>query len=768
MSISLLRQLLMKEAVKKSAGSSGIMTINKNITKEVDQLLQKYVNDAMQQGVNLDSLSPDQLKMIVAMNRPKPPKVYSGQEAIDQLNNLFPKKGEVVPLPMKRTFKQEIDAMKKSGDLVDEDTMKIGEKITNREMFKNSNLNKTDTVTDTITYIKTLEPIKAMKEANSVIGRKGKYKNLTPEESKKILTDTEDHIFQRDPDNLYNYDPEDMAKGGRAGFYTGGITDVEPSLDDIGHGADAMNARTRLMSPGAQATTSTGLNYLLAEDNDNMRIPFAGGGMGRRAFLKLIASLTGGVAAAKTGILGIGGKEATKKAVTETVKQAAGSGNPPPYFFKLVEKIKLMGDDTLATQDKTIAKKYKDYTMEEDFAGNIEIIKKGSDPNKEVYMSYRVDDVPLKGKKGSTKVEEYEEFTARPDAEGKMKDVEGGVPDEVMEEGSMFEDIAPFNRDQLKADGGRIGFSAGSLAKLGINSTSRRFLEKVFGKEGFETMIQNDPRMHRGMLEVVEMFRKKDKEGLKKYMQQFLPDMDDAAIEDFIVGGKGSEGISGQLIRLGSGREYQNLMKMSKEADQIRKLDDFDIDNVSKNAEGGRIGLFMGGPLTAGKGLLKEMLKFMSKGSSNNKSPAEVLKMMNPKQFQKLLNDPRYMGKVTSEAPEGLNKIIEDMISKTKTDRSDMVGNIIGTSRKIKQTDDNIIKYKMTIIEDMMSKGIDRETAEKFAENLASQVSKAAGKKPTPKITEQGLLELENIQKNIITKDRKLQAQGGLTTMLGE
>ena len=68
-----------------------------------------------------------------------------------------------------------------------------------------------------------------------------------------------------------------MAKGGRAGFYTGGITDVEPSLDDIGHGADAMMSRTRLMSPGSQTTTSTGLNYLLAEDNDNMRIPFADG-----------------------------------------------------------------------------------------------------------------------------------------------------------------------------------------------------------------------------------------------------------------------------------------------------------------------------------------------------------------------------------------------------------------------------------------------------------------------------------------------------------
>jgi hypothetical protein len=55
-------------------------------------------------------------------------------------------------------------------------------------------------------------------------------------------------------------------------------------------------------------------------------------------------------------------------------------------------------------------------------------------------MSYKVDEVPVKGKKGSAKVEEYEEFTARPDAEGKMKDIEPGVPDEVVNEGSVFED----------------------------------------------------------------------------------------------------------------------------------------------------------------------------------------------------------------------------------------------------------------------------------------------------------------------------------------
>ena len=81
-----------------------------------------------------------------------------------------------------------------------------------------------------------------------------------------------------------------------------------------------------------------------------------------------------------------------------------------------------------------------------------------------------------------------------------------------------------------KAEGGRIGYGKGKLVMEG----GRKFLEKVFGKERFATMIDNDPRMEQGMLEVVDMFRKKDKEGLKMYLQKYLPHMDDAEIEDFI------------------------------------------------------------------------------------------------------------------------------------------------------------------------------------------------------------------------------------------
>ncbi len=67
------------------------------------------------------------------------------------------------------------------------------------------------------------------------------------------------------------------AKGGRAGYYGGGQATVEPDLSDIGHGSDSLMARTRITAPGSQATTSTGLNYLLGEDNDNVRVPFEDG-----------------------------------------------------------------------------------------------------------------------------------------------------------------------------------------------------------------------------------------------------------------------------------------------------------------------------------------------------------------------------------------------------------------------------------------------------------------------------------------------------------
>jgi hypothetical protein len=69
--------------------------------------------------------------------------------------------------------------------------------------------------------------------------------------------------------NKKNKDPDEPE-----GFYQGGQAQIEPDLSNIGHGSDALMARNRLLTPGSQATTSTGLNYLLGEDNDTTRVPY--------------------------------------------------------------------------------------------------------------------------------------------------------------------------------------------------------------------------------------------------------------------------------------------------------------------------------------------------------------------------------------------------------------------------------------------------------------------------------------------------------------
>jgi hypothetical protein len=166
---------------------------------------------------------------------------------------------------------------------------------------------------------------------------------------------------------LADYDVTDLepnAEGGIVGYYTGGMVDVEPNLSDIGHGSDALMARTRLVSPGSQSTTSTGLNYLLAEDNDNIRVPFSKGkgvDLLRRGFLKTMGAAGAGIAALKTGLLSLGGKKATKEVAKEIITTPNAPGKPE-WFDALVTRVIREGDDvtkTMATKDREIVYRKK-------------------------------------------------------------------------------------------------------------------------------------------------------------------------------------------------------------------------------------------------------------------------------------------------------------------------------------------------------------------------------------------------------------------------
>jgi DNA-directed RNA polymerase subunit N (RpoN/RPB10) len=71
-----------------------------------------------------------------------------------------------------------------------------------------------------ISDMKKMDPMDAMYEANKVLKKEGKYKNLKEEDVKRIMDDTNDYIFERDIPE----DPEGFAKGGRVGMAGGGVS----------------------------------------------------------------------------------------------------------------------------------------------------------------------------------------------------------------------------------------------------------------------------------------------------------------------------------------------------------------------------------------------------------------------------------------------------------------------------------------------------------------------------------------------------------------
>src|SRR6056300_1416811 len=383
--------------------------------------------------------------------RPIPADSPEGRRITEQL---FGKRGEVVDMTGKKIDTRKgimggksVEDLMDSGQVTKGTVTKKSKKVQDREMFKAANERLTSDVDSIIKNIKSMEPVTAMKEASSVIGRKGKYKNLTEEQSKKILQDTEDHIFQRDPDNLYDPDPQDFASGGRAG------------LKD---------------------------------------------------------------------------------------------GNPPVITI----------DDKI---DEMISF-YKDY------------LKKG-------------------------------------------------------------------------------------------------------GKMDFKT-----------------------------FSKQYIP-------ENF--------------------------------------------------ASGGRAGFFMGSRPAVQKGLstLKEMLKYFGKKSDRVENPSDILKIVNPKRLNKLLEDPNIYRKFDVEKGIAAPDLIKNMKKQMMGDRQKTIEEMLGAAKNIKSADDNIIKYKNEMIEDMLKKGVDREMAEEMAETISKMAKGASGKfDDTPKLTDEGVMQLENILKAMETggkTPRELNATGG-------
>ena len=182
-------------------------------------------------------------------------------------------------------------------------------------------------------------------------------------------------------------------------------------------------------------------------------------------------------------------------------------------------------------------------------------------------------------------------------------------------------------------------------------------------------------------------------------------------------------------------------------------------------ANGGRIGFFMGSQLPKGLATLRTMLNYMGKKSDKVKNPSDVLKMVNPKSLNAMLNDPRLQGKVNIKEGIMASDMLKNFQSKMGEDRVQLVKDMLSAAKNIKKADTSQITLKNEMIEDMIKKGVDREMAEEMATTMSRMAEGMAGKfKDTPKLTDEGILELENVLKNMETggkKKRDLNADGG-------
>jgi len=211
--LQVLYNLILKDIVKGSGQASGIMSIGKDVRKLADRKLQLYITAAKRQGVDLDKLSEQELKYTLEMNKPKPPRVVSQGDTEFQgiTRNLM--------------------------DALDKD---LGKNVIKAKFGKPfaEEIGSVDNIVNDITR---MEPVAAMKEVNKVLGQKGKYKNLSKQDSEKIFNNTDDWVNQRDPADLYDYknkrpfredpnfdpdnpdfNPEDFANGGRVNFRSAG------------------------------------------------------------------------------------------------------------------------------------------------------------------------------------------------------------------------------------------------------------------------------------------------------------------------------------------------------------------------------------------------------------------------------------------------------------------------------------------------------------------------------------------------------------------
>ncbi len=327
---------------------------------------------------------------------------------------------------------------------------------------------------------------------------------------------------------------------------------------------------------------------------------------------------------------------------------------------------------------------------------------------------------------------------------------------------------------EKKADGGRIGYDEGSKLTDFIDvqaAGSKSGKQQIEGapegitadRESIDAIIKADIPISQKIDLLAKYQYGKGRTKYERDGQEIFLDEGGAKNRDIGFGfNKDGEGIGGTLM--------YNMETGEPE---------FNIGIKKSFADGGRIGYFMGGPNPKGLGLLRQILNYSSKkGRELDKfkgadlSGLDMLRLSNPKTFNKFLEDAR--GKVNLK--EGImgTDAVRAQQKALKAQRKNITSASLDVAKDIKARDDIIAKKiaeeaKTTIIPKvkkqlMEGMGMSEEAAQEAAEGLARAASNIKPTSELPRVTDEGILQLENVLKNMETggkKKRDLNATGG-------
>ena len=221
-------------------------------------------------------------------------------------------------------------------------------------------------------------------------------------------------------------DPEKMEGGGLAGF--AGDQFTQDTRDTFTYDNQLFTNPMPQMIPGGIMQT---MPQMMQPMQTGIMSLEEGGPVdpSKRKFIKILGGL------ASIPVLGKFIKPAVK--VAQNPEVARRFSGVPAYFTKLVEKIKMFGDDApgLTSVEREVGKRYKDYELVEDLSSGEIVVKRNKEGGamygdeyetgivQEEVMAFR----PRKTTEDGIIPEEYEEVTVKPDMEGKMKEVEDGL-----------------------------------------------------------------------------------------------------------------------------------------------------------------------------------------------------------------------------------------------------------------------------------------------------------------------------------------------------